>query len=475
MAINTADYLGNLNSNFKEVYADNIEQLIPKQFKIQKLLGKVKSGGDQVGKYFLQPVLTQNEQGVSYSDPDDALPALAAPVPMKVLDAKVRDSAISIRAVINIDSLQRSKGSKSAFKQVADLVVQSMLDTVSKRVEVSIVYGRALTGIGALAVAGDKIAGTTSAGAESVVIASSGTPAGNQVEYATENSGKDIKVFLKVGEWAPGIFAGSLGTRIKMYGSALTNGDTITPATSVVAEFAVKKVDFKEKSVTLTTVTAELPAGDSASVTALLALIDAGTATHMKYSGAVGKEFIGLERIVSNEGTLFGLDASSNDGWLGNKEDIAGNISVTKMFMLINRILEKGQNEEETLNVISSQRAWNVLMADQQVKRAVDASYDKEKYKAGSKGVEFYHANGMTEVMSSLYIKEGHLFILNLKTLSRLGTQELGFGSRGKDDYFIDLEDNEAVQIRCRTSQCVFCTKPGANLFAFGITFAAGT
>ena len=141
---------------------------------------------------------------------------------------------------------------------------------------------------------------------------------------------------------------------------------------------------------------------------------------------------------------------------------------------MVNTLLERG-GEEEDFQVVSSTRAWNVLMQEHLSKRVFDESYDPKKITQGAMGVSFYHACGELKVTSSLYVKEGDIFILNLKSFKRLGTSDVQFGGRGSEEYVLHLTDQEGVEFRARTSQCLFCKKPKNNLFGTGITYDLGT
>lgn len=455
------------NGNFKEIYADDIVSLIPKQFKLQKLI-KLEMGDMKLGNYYHQPVIVQDEQGVTYSNPEDGAYDLNAAVPGQTRDSVVRDSSILVRTALAYDVLDRAaeKG-KRAFKAATELAVQSMIDCLSKRVEIALIYGRSKNGLGRIAVAGDAIAGTNAAGTEyATVIASSGTPTSAQVESSITSS-VDVKIFLKKGQWAPGIWAGAKNAKVQIYLQTEDgDGDTITVGTSIsAAGFSVKSVNFSEKSLVLT--------GISADATALLALVDAGTACHIKYLGSAKKEMIGLERIVSNSGSLFGIDATVYDLWQGNHLQATGDISNTKVFKGVNTIVERGGEEEYVL--FGSTRIWNAIMAsDMAAKRQVDASYSNETHKIGSKDVKFFHALGDLDLMGSLYVKEEQLFILCVKTFKRLGTAPINFGGRGKDEYFLQLPNNAGVELRARTSQCLHCHAPLKNGLMDGVTFVAG-
>lgn len=439
----TENNMGTHNANFKEVYADDIVSLIPGQFKIQKLI-KLELGEKEIGLGFNQPVIVQDEQGVTYYDPHtDGAAALNAAVPAKVVNARVKDVTILIRTALAQDMLDRasSKG-KKAFKSATELVVKSMTDCIAKRVEVCIVYGGSLNGIGRF---------TKSA----TLRTRSGSGATSK-----------ITIVMATGHWAPGIWAGAKGAKIQLYKQT---------DDSLVAEFTVDAVSFANKSLTFQGAEADVDA-----VIALLNTAGGNSDAVVRYSGAKSKEFLGLDVIVTNTGSLFTIDAATYDLWAGNETTSVGDLSITKMFTSIQKIVERGSEDE--VIVLTSTRAWNLLaLSDMTTAAGVpqnpvrDASYNAKSQSYGTEDIKLHGPLGMVKIVSSLYLKEGDTFILTLKTLKRMGNKDISFNKQGTDsEYFRQLEGHDGVELRCSTTQCLFCSAPLKNLKMSGITFPAG-
>lgn len=427
--------LGTHNANFKEVYADEVVSLIPSQFKVQKMIA-LELGEKEIGNHFNQPVIVADEQGVTYYTPDDGAADLNAAVPAQMKNAQVRDVAILVRTALATDILDRaSKKGKKAFKSATELAVKSMRDCIAKRVEVACIYGGSTNGIGRITKSGSVPAAT--------------------------DSGRKVKLALTTGHWAPGIWAGAKNAKVQIYKQATG---------TLIGEYSIDSVDFSTKSLTFYNATSSV-------ITDLRTALDTGGGNEdaiIRYSGSKDKEFLGLDVIVTNTGSLFGIDGATYDLWQGNETTSTGDLSLTKIFASIQKIVERGSEEKVVL--LTSTRAWNLIMVQEMVtNRKLDNSYDKKNLDTGSENIRLFHALGEVEVVASLYVKEGDTFALTLKTLKRLGTKDIGFNQRGTDsEYFMQLPNNAGVELRCSTSQCLFCHAPLRNLKMSGITFPSG-
>ena len=401
--------VGNLNGFFKEVYADKLQELIPEGLKLVnmiKFIGKDKQGGN----LFHQPVILGMEHGVTFASSDDDAFNLNAPVAGQIKDAQVRGNPMVMRSLLGYTAASRSVGGKNSFMDATKYIVANMLRSMSKKLEIHLLYG--------------------------------------QMGYGVVSSASTTVVTITTAEWAPGIWAGGEGMPIEIR-------DT-TGATSR-GEFTISSVDMDARTITLNANAA------SAGV----------VATDVIYhKGAYGNEFAGIHKILSNTGTLFNINAGTYNLWKGNSYS-AGSaaLSFAKLTKASSRPVEKGLDSKLTFFV--NPRGWADLLNDQAALRMYDQSYTSAQLQNGAKSLKFHSQNGELEIIPSIYIKEGYAYGLALEEFMRVGSSDISFKRPGYgDEFFRDLENAAAYELRLYTDQAVFCMAPGKNVLVTAIVNA---
>lgn len=183
MAQSTSNNFGDtLNANFKEVYADKIENLIPDGVKLQNRV-KFSSRDNQLGNLYHQPVILGQEHGVTYAAGTEDAFALQGPVAGAIKDAQVRGSQMVLRSVLGYAAASRAAGGgQKAFEDSTKFLVANMMRSMAKRLEISLLYGQ--MGLGTLSAAAANVFTITTA------------------------------------EWAPGIWAGASNMPLEVRTSA---------------------------------------------------------------------------------------------------------------------------------------------------------------------------------------------------------------------------------------------------------------
>ena len=103
-----------LNGLFREIYANKIEHLVPKQ---NKLIRAVKyAANKKQGNAYHQPVVLTQENGVTYAGPNSGAYALEEASAFNMRDATVSPSQMTIRSTISVEAAERAaSGSKGSF------------------------------------------------------------------------------------------------------------------------------------------------------------------------------------------------------------------------------------------------------------------------------------------------------------------------------------------------------------------------
>lgn len=392
----SANDLNTLNGNFKETYSDKLHNLIPEGV---KLLPRIKFAPrpKQPGAFYHAPVILGMEHGVTYAAPDEGAFNLNPPISGQTKDATVRGYQMLLRSALSYEAAARSMGGGSkAFEDATKFLVESMTRSVSRRLEAELFYG--------------------------------------QVGIGTVASTSSNTITITTAEWAPGIWVGSENMKIEIRDSA---GTTIRGTASVTS------VDMANRAVTVDA----LPAGTVATDV-------------IWFHGAYGKEFAGVHKIITNTGTLFGIDASTYSLWSGNSSAASGTLGFDELSDALARAVEKGLENKVTAFV--NPRTWVDLLNELVAKRQFDQSYKSSMGEDGHENITFYSQNGKIEVVSSIFVKEGYAYLLSLEDMIRIGSTDVTFRRPGQgDQFFKDLENSAGYELRCYTDQALFCRAPG--------------
>lgn len=394
-----------MNSIYKEAYADKVKDLIPEGVKLLNMIS-FQGAERQPGNLYHQPVTLGLEHGFTYGGSGGTAFALRNGVSSTHEDAQIRGHEMILRSYLSVGAVSRSKG-KNAFIQASKLIVENMLKSFARRLEVQLLYGQAAGGIGVIE--------TAAAGV--------------------------IKV--EDHEWAPGIWSGAEKMPVEVRSAA----------GALRGECSVVSVDIPAKEVTVDAI----PFGTVATDV-------------LFYAGAFDKEFAGIHKIITNTGLLFGIDASNYSLWSGNTVNVGTNftggeavLSFAKVEEAIAAGMEKGLADEDVI-VLCNPRSWNNLLTEQAAKRQYDSSYSSSKMENGAKALTFYGQNGKIEIHSSIYCKEGYAYVLPMSCYMRIGSSDVTLDQPGFEGKFLKLLENaNAYEMRAYTDQALFCSQPGTS------------
>lgn len=403
----TANTLATLNGLFKEVYASKLEQLIPDGVKLYKMI-PFASREKQIGNNYNQPVILGAEHGITYGGPDDDAFNLNPAVAGQIKNAQVRGNPKVMRSLLGYTSASRAAGGGTkAFEDATKYLVANMLRSMHKRLEVELLYGQA--GLGVVA----STAGVT--------------------------------VTISDAEWAPGIWAGGENMPIEIRNAA----GNVSRGTATITN-----VSLETKTLTLSA----LPGGTVATDV-------------IWYFGAYGNEFAGLHKIITNTGSLFGIDASVYSLWKGNAYASAGVLSLEKIELAVAKAVEKGLDSD--LTCIVNPSVFGVLVADEAALRKYDSSYKPAQGENGFSSLKFHALNGVVTIEPSIHCKQGYAYLMEKNSFMRIGSSDVTFKRPAAEgEFFRDVENSAAYEMRLWTDQALFTPTPGHNVVITGISLS---
>lgn len=407
--------IGNLNGFFKDTWESQLNVLIPDGVKILNKISFMPKE-KMPGNLFHCPVVLGLEHGVTFGSETDDYMSLNSPIAGSIKDATVRGAPMILRSILGYTAASRAaQGGQAAFMDATKFLVANMLRSITKKLEIEMLYGK--MGYGVVDAAGLV--------------------------------GSDV--VIKTSEWASGIWAGAENLEVDFF-----TGNTLS------GQAVISAVDLAARKLTLT-----------ASGIGLAGILAGDVIFPKGYkSGATLKSFLGVHAIMKETSSLYNIDCTKTSLFKGNIYDASGAaLSFTKLNLAAARAVEKGL--EGALWVLVNPRTWANLMNDQAALRKYDASYSSEKVELGSKAIKFYSQNGELEIEPSIYVKEGYAYMLSIADFSRIGSTDVTFKRPGQgDQFFRDMENASGYELRCFSDQALFCSAPGRSVLIENIVNA---
>jgi len=428
MAIDT----GTLNALYKVAYAKGVEDLIPKTGKLSEMISFVPSEL-QNGKQYEQPVVLSAEAGFTYSLDSQSAYDLNESIGMNMQSAIVPGADIVLDSTVGYNQAARASHSQTSFKSAMSAKFENMLKSSEKRLEIAMLYGQ--SGIAQ-------------------------TPATQTVVISDT---KFVTVEISASQWATGIFTGSENALL-IFRLASTNADT-----NVTGSYKIVQVDIDNKKL-------KLECADGTAATNFKTAVDAAAHNVYFYGSASGStssfafaEMAGLKKIITNTGSLFGIDASVYDLWKGNSVAVTGQLTMAKVLSSVSKAVQRGLDSDATVMVNPS--TWADLASNLAALRRFDGSYSKKKSSNGSEELEYVGQNGVLKIVPYNLIKEGDCFIFPEDKVIRIGARELGLNdpTRPQDEIFFTIPGKAGVGLRAYTNQAIFVEAPAQCVYISGI------
>lgn len=400
---NPENTLGTLNGLFKQVYADNVENLIPDGVKAYNLIKFAKS--DKLGNAFNLPVVLQLEHGITFAGPDDDNFDLNPAVAGATKNAQVKGNPKILRAGLGMVAISRSAGGdRQAFVTATKFLVENSLRSMTKALEAEMIYG--------------------------------------QIGLGTVGSVSTTTVTVATAEWASGIWVGGTGMKVE-----IRSADGATSR----GEYTLTRVANATRQLVFSTNVASdgVVAGDV-----------------LWRKGAYGKEFVGIHRVLTQAaGDLFGISTSAYDLWRGNEFDCGGaDLTFEKLVKAATLAIDKGQ--EGKLVAMISHKTFPKLLTEQMALRRFDSSWEKTVVQTGAEKLTFFSQSGEIEIVASTYVKEGYAYLLSVEDWMRVGSSELTFKVPGapEEEMIRQAENSAGYEYRLFCDQALFCQAPGRSV-----------
>lgn len=370
---------------------------------------------ESLGQYYIFGVVLQKENGATYapsSGSSSGAQTLNASIAGFVAQVQVEGYSIYMRSRLAYDAAAKaSRAGKKAFAQAYGAILKNLKESHQYRLELSLLYGQDGLGI-----------------------------------VLTNTSGALV---LTTATWATGIWAAGLK-------DAILEAWTTVAATSTQhnGDLTISAIDVSNKTVTVT--------GTSSAVVATDILYFKGARTSTAWN-----ECPGLNKILTNTGTLFNVPATSYDAWKSQSYSVAGSLSMTAILQA--SALGMNYGLERALLLCAPERFAQLGIDEAALRRYVNDS-DAKKTKRGVKGVEFMLGPVDIEVMPHPFIRQGHAMMLPDDHVHRVGATDITMGMPGSDEPMeVHVTDTTALEIRSMSDQGIYIERPAHAVLLTGI------
>jgi len=381
------------------------EKAAPENVYLMKEVGF--SSAERIGEKYVHGVELTRSHGWTMAV-STATPDLNAPVSRESKLAQVDGYQSIMRARISYIAANRAKAGGAAFLTETQATVEELRSSHMERLEVLSLYG--------------------------------------QVGLGTVSSVSTDTVTLTDGSFAEGIWAGAENMRVDVYASNLT---------TFRGTKQIQSVDFDSKSLTLNS-------GEGANLSANDVFFYQG--------GSSTTEYAGIQKIVSNSGTLFDISAATYALWRAPTTTLLSVPLTLKDILAIDgRSRARGGKGDKTVLVHHS--TFVDLVNDIEAARTFgDNQYKSNMVERGTQSLKLFSPSGVMTIMVHDCVKRGDCFGLNLEKWKRIGSADPTFKYNGTgDQYFFDLENVAALEIRSFADNAWFCKRPATAWYITGI------
>jgi hypothetical protein len=229
----------------------------------------------------------------------------------------------------------------------------------------------------------------------------------------------------------------------------------------------VDSIDITNKTITVS--------GSTADITAIDAYLN-GTGGHYGvirfYTDGSGTadEMPGIDKIILNTGTLFGIDAGVYSLWKANTYAVSAALSLDKLQNAAAIAAQRGLSQD--VQVFLNPSKWVQLSTEQNAYRMYDSSYTRSKAENGTESLKFCSQNGSMEIFAHKYVKEGEAFMLPLDTAIRVGSTDMTLGIPGTNDSQILIQNplTAGYSFRLYSQQGLLLERPAYCVKLTGIS-----
>jgi hypothetical protein len=227
---------------------------------------------------------------------------------------------------------------------------------------------------------------------------------------------------------------------------------TAASATQHDGDLTISAINVANKTVTVT--------GTSSSVVANDILYFKGARTTTGYN-----ECAGLNRILTNTGTLFNIDAASYELWKAQSYAVNGNLSLTAIMQAASLGMSFGL--EKAVLLCAPEKFAQLASDEAALRRYVQ---DTPNTKRGVKGVSFMLGSVDVEILPHPLVKQGTPMMLAENSIQRVGAVDVTFSLPGSGEAMtVHVTDSSAIEMRSMSDMGIYSDAPAQCVLLTGV------
>jgi hypothetical protein len=449
---------------FKKVYGD-INNLVPDTNYIASKLPF--SEGMKVGDRYVEAFVLTNEVGITLAgtgqDAFDINPAGAG----VVKQSEIIPSQSLMTSILPFSFISRgAAGGEKSFFDSTKHVMRNHIKSHSRILEELRLYGQSeqLLGFVSYDPNGTVYRGATFTGDGTVTLTKAD---GTTIAFTNGVNIAGKAILVRKGFFAAGLFVGLEGLAIAQVDS-----------TGAIAGGGVWQDDRTANGASgkITGVDADLGIIYVNFVPVVTAAQSGAGSLRLAMRGMdVASDLVGIHKILSNQSTLFGINAANYSLWSSSKLSCGGKrFSLHAVQVAVAQALNRS-DLDAGLTFLVNPRTFASMINDEAALRKYDGSYKKEA-ENGFESIKFYAANGVNEIVPHRMIQEGFCYGLEFANWSRSGSAEISFKVPGIDKEIIfPAENNAGWIVRSFADQYVFCHAPARQILITDVNDEAAT
>lgn len=402
--------VSNLNGWYKRKYGSK-QKPLPLFAILQRLIPFQKKA--KTGETYNEPIIVQRSHGVTMQKTNKGEAyTLNAARSMVVKNAQIAGAEIIVRENIAYGALAASDPEGTSFGNIADEVVIGIEETGRFYAETNFLYGR--TSIGT-------------------------------IETITADTSTTKVLTISVKSWAPGLWVNAENALIDIMSAP---GGTKRNALADVVVTSLSDVDARKILVT----------GNATDVAAFVV----GDVIVWKQADA--EVCNGMDSIITNNTTLFGIDASVYSAWRGNTLNAGGAPCTTGLcHQAMTKCGVRGGMGDMTF-MMSPLVLEDMLDDTASLRRYSDEQ--KKELVTGATSIKFMGVTGTISYESHPMVKCGEAFGIKPEEWTRGGESDLVSKLPGadNDNFFHEIQDTSAYQVRNFQSQFLLNNRPSGSV-----------
>jgi hypothetical protein len=186
---------------------------------------------------------------------------------------------------------------------------------------------------------------------------------------------------------------------------------------------------------------------------------------------------VGMHKIMTNTGTLFGISASQFSLWKTPSINVNGKrFNLEAVLAGVAQAVNAG-GLDKPLIILVGPDAFQKMIKDEAALRRHDATYKSSKAANGFESIEIYAQNGVNMIVADRFVMEGLAFGICKEDWLRGGSTEISFQPRGTGgrEMIKLLDEKNAYDIRSNSDQFLLCRRPSRQVLWFGLNWESTT